>query len=564
MTIGYSVAPDRALIAAEVFQHLKVPAEPVREGVDYEVVVSDGTVGGTGSSACWIVFSRRRIPLDEGLGLEVGEAAAAGTVAYRDAAEDWKLPVRTGLAGVSGLGTVLLSDDRGAAVGMSVARDGLHVERFGFDLFAEVHALLTDGQPEADAEVPSLDVHVHLLRSRLREHATLVEVPATPWGHDLVVSLSHDIDHASLAEHGFGAHWLSFMKQSTLWMIRSWVGGRTGFGDLLRSLGLALRSSLIVAGVLPDPWRGIDAYRALEKPVGARSTYFFVPFKDRPGIALNGTNGQHRRRAVDYDLSSLAPVVRALVGDGAEVGLHGIDAWHSVEEAVAERERMAALVGQSPDGVRMHYLYRRDDSLQILDRAGFRYDSTVGYGRQTGFRAGTLHPYRPAGAQKLLELPLHLEDGGLLSPAAENSTPDEARDKIRRYLDLAARFGGCLNASWHDNSHGPPRSWGAPYVFLLESARSRGAWVTNLGDVAEWFSRRRELRLRVLRSDEHGVSVDVDLPDGWPERLPGFRLRVHLPLEGCSAADPPYLDFPLQPGVNEIRFEPGNVAAHRS
>jgi len=44
--------------------------------------------------------------------------------------------------------------------------------------------------------------------------------------------------------------------------------------------------------------------------------------------------------------------------EGCELGVHGIDAWHSVEKGRDELARIAAVTGESRIGIRIHWLLR--------------------------------------------------------------------------------------------------------------------------------------------------------------------------------------------------------------
>ena len=72
--------------------------------------------------------------------------------------------------------------------------------RLGFDLFAEVRHLLTEGQPTEFASIPTLDLHISLLRELIvSQGMALVEIPPLPAGHRFIVCLTHDVDHPSCA-----------------------------------------------------------------------------------------------------------------------------------------------------------------------------------------------------------------------------------------------------------------------------------------------------------------------------------------------------------------------------
>src|SRR6185369_9345033 len=74
----------------------------------------------------------------------------------------------------------------------------------GYKLFDEVRFLLTRGQPTKNASIPTLELHIALLRDLItRAGHPFVEIPAVPAGYNFIGCLSHDIDHPVLRNHRF-------------------------------------------------------------------------------------------------------------------------------------------------------------------------------------------------------------------------------------------------------------------------------------------------------------------------------------------------------------------------
>ena len=171
--------------------------------------------------------------------------------------------------------------------------------------------------------------------------------------------------------------------------------------------------------------------------------------------------------------------------------VHGIDAWR---DAAAGR---AGTRNHFPAGRRAGN--RRADALALFRRkiagrpggGGFDYDSTVGYNRTVGYRAGTTQVFKPLTTMKLLELPLHVMDTALFYPSLPESAPAQAEETVRPLIANAARFGGVLTVNWHDRSVAPERLWDTAYVRLLEQLRSSGACFLTAARTVAWFRRRR-------------------------------------------------------------------------
>src|SRR5206468_10163146 len=63
--------------------------------------------------------------------------------------------------------------------------DGMKVLRVGYDLFGEVRFLLSTGQPPSNALIPTLDIHISMLRTWILEAGIpVVEIPPVPAGFE--------------------------------------------------------------------------------------------------------------------------------------------------------------------------------------------------------------------------------------------------------------------------------------------------------------------------------------------------------------------------------------------
>jgi hypothetical protein len=373
------------------------------------------------------------------------------------------------------------------------------------DLFTQVRRLLSEGQPEADASVPTLDLLIAQLRdSMVNAGLPVVEIPPAPADQPFIVCLTHDVDHPSLRNHKLDHSALGFLLRATI------GGGRGGSGvrEILTNWGAAARFPFVHLGLAADPWSRFDRYLDWEPA----STFFFIPRKGDPG--RNVQRHHPERRAARYDLADVQPQLERIRGRGAEVALHGIDAWLDPAKAREERERIGAAAG-----VRMHWLCFAENSPAILDEAGFSYDSTVGYNETVGYRAGTLQAYRPLGAKQLLELPLHIMDTALFYPDYLNLSKPAAGELVRRFFNDARRHSGVLTLNWHDRSIAPERLWGDLYLDLLTELKRLNPWFATASDAVAWFRLRRAARFDV----DNGVVKVQTAPSG---RLPGLRLRI--------------------------------------
>lgn len=387
-------------------------------------------------------------------------------------------------------GTACVTTTSGAAARRIDSTD-FTVIRLGYDLFDQVRLILSDGQPLEYAEIPTLEVHIRMLRDWILDAGIpLLEIPPAPAGHSLVVCLTHDIDFVGIRNHLFDHSMWGFVYRATVGAVRNFVRGRLSLMRLIRNWLTAASLPFVYAGWARDFWEPFEWYLGVEK--GLPATYFLIPFKRRAGDKVPGCHAS--RRATAYDVSDLRHWTAVLLKQGCELGVHGLDAWHNADRGRDELATIASVTGESTIGIRMHWLLRDANTSLVLEQAGYAYDSTFGYNETVGYRAGTSQVFRPLGAGTLLELPLHIQDGALFFPQRLDLSEVEAEKRCQSLIDNARKFGGVLTLLWHDRSHAPERFWGDFYVRLLQSLRSLDGWFGTAAQVVSWFRKRRKVR----------------------------------------------------------------------
>lgn len=518
--IGVIAHRDDHEIIAEFFELFKTPWEYWRRQQTYDVVLcASGEDFEKAAAPLIVVYTRTGNPAGAGPGLESGRALSW---------QGRQIPVYRGCATFDAAESNLLVDaDSGRSALRIDHRPQGRLVRIGYDLFAEVRTLLTFGQPAAHAAIPTLDLHIALLRDLITGSGLcLAEIPPVPTGYRFIACLTHDVDHPLIRKHGLDHTTLGFLYRATVGSVAGMVRGRRRARDVVRNLLAAAKLPLVHLGLAPDFWSRFDRYPDLEK--GQRSTFFVIPFRNRPG--RRGSAAAPSRRAARYGAADIAAQIQALKAAGSEIGTHGIDAWTDSAAGRTELEEIRRVAGAPEAGIRMHWLYFDERSPQVLEAAGADYDSTVGYNQTIGYRAGTAQVYRPPGCTRLLELPLHMMDTAMFYPDYLNLSPQDAKVRAAQILDNAVRFGGCVTVNWHDRSIAPERCWGDFYTELIDEMKKRGAWFGTAGETVAWF--------RLRRSAEFGN------PGAGPEAI---RVRT----SGVGEGDLPGLDLKIVYGSEQ-------------
>jgi len=319
--------------------------------------------------------------------------------------------------------------------------------------------------------------------------------PLWPDGHALAVCLSHDVDLIANAVTA---------RQALRSMRTSLAGGAASRRD--RVVGLArpgVRAArALYHGVSRAPAAdALELCVELERERGVTATYFFTVY---PGAA------GHRYDCVyDFDDAcrfrgervQVADVIRTLHGEGFDVGLHGSYNSALVPGRLAQEKRaLEQAAGAAVTTTRQHFVHwdvRTTPRLQA--EAGFAADSTLGFNRNVGFRAGTSLPFRWLDLERgepldLLELPLVVHDGALVRADALELDVVLARGVIRRMIDTAAETGTAATLLFHPNNL-ERGEYLELYRFAIDYGLERGGWFTSLRELERWW-RGREARLR--------------------------------------------------------------------
>jgi hypothetical protein len=426
---------------------------------------------------------------------------------------------------------VVCSTGTNEIAGLEFSSDSTNFIRLGYNLFGEVESLLAEGQPLANATIPALELHIDLFRQLMIDAGiSFIEIPCSPYGYEFSVCLTHDIDFVGIRRHFFDHTMCGFVYRATVGSIKAFAKSRMSWAQVVQCWKSVISLPLVYLGVAPDFWMLFDWFMKVEK--GLSPTYFFIPFKKQSGEKVQMPHAS--RRASAYDISDIPKLAAQLLQEGCELGVHGIDAWHDVVRANEERKRLAAATGPVETGIRMHWLLRDGKTYEVLDEAGYDYDSTAGYNETPGYFCGTTQAFKPLNSRHLLELPLHIQDGALFYSKRMGLGESEAWDLCECFVVNAQRHGGVLTVLWHDRSPGPERFWGDFYVRLVERLKQLDVWFARGSEVVAWFRRRRGVRFERVESLDG--TRRFKLAGLGRQVSPAFKIRIYS--AACKDIDP--------------------------
>lgn len=518
--IGLILKDSQMEAAREFFELFKTPWELYHEDGIYDVVVTTGGGESIPNARLVIIYGSEAKGFDSNEGLKGGSRQSGLVLKH----EDSEIPIYGHVLpfSPSHRHPRILSKDGQKIVAVEIQKDDVTVIRAGYDLFEEISFLLIHGQPPRNAPIPTLELHISLLRDWiLNSGVPLAEVLAAPASYSFFVCLTHDVDFVRIGDHRLDHTMWGFVYRALLGSPVDAFKGFTSWRKVLKNFKSLLLLPFIYLGLKKDFWLQFDNYLELEGE--ARSTFFIIPFKDRPGYNVESETSH--RRAAKYDVTDIEDYLSRLINHGDEIGVHGIDTWHDEDLGRLEYRKISTLTGKNELGNRVHWLCFREDTPRKLEKAGFTYDSTFGYNEAIGFRGGTSRPFRPLGSKKILEIPLNIQDNALMRLNGRPVPKEGAIASCRKIFESAEKFGGVVTVLWHLRSLAPERFWDKDYVALLEECRRRRACFGTGRDICKWFLKRRSIRFERVRFEKKKVFLKLSC-DG-DDAEPPFVLRIH-------------------------------------
>jgi len=318
-------------------------------------------------------------------------------------------------------------------------------------------------------EIPVVDVYVEILRKMLE--LFLVEFTRETYWRDekrFALSLSHDVDYYNF--------WTMEHKKKIY---------QYNLRRLFKQPVKALYKTVFHSLDKPfyNPYLRLRKLVRAEKKFGVKSTWFLLTKKDFHDPRQNYFDDVVYREQIDDLLSQ------------EDIQLHGSP--ESAFNAEILQKEMLPLQQRNfdPCGYRSHYLnFSYQATFTALEKAGVKFDSTMGYWEHIGFRAGTSFPFFPFNLADnrpfhVLEIPMCVMDTSLLSKIAMNLTPKEAIIRLMRLLTIAEQYGCLINLNWHNTTFDKVDypGWGLVYWKIIWEAKKRGAWITNLKEVYDYW-----------------------------------------------------------------------------
>jgi len=358
----------------------------------------------------------------------------------------------------------------------------------GFDVFSEIGYILSgflensfkkpSDESEKMIKTPVVDMLEELLFTSLQlvceeNGLSLEHKPFWPDGKKFAVCLTHDVDRV----------------YKTFQYIPSIVAHirRIEPSGIIKQA----RNFLFQRGK-DNPFWNFEEIMNLENRLGVKSTFFFLNESGKPN-PLRWSSWIKFTGRYKIDSPDIIEIIKRLHREGFEIGVHG--SYHSYNDMYLlrkEKAKLEEILGDKVYGVRQHYLnFDLQNTFNCQVVAGFEYDTTIGFNKGIGCRRGTCFPFYPLDHNTgerlpLLEIPLIIMDVAL-----DNRN---LLGQCLEVMDEVERHNGVVTLLWHQSKFSKDDSPDSAETYrqLIETARSRNAWVTTAGELQRWWRGKRQ------------------------------------------------------------------------
>ena len=234
-------------------------------------------------------------------------------------------------------------------------------------------------------------------------------------------------------------------------MLGKFIAGRLVRREFRKLLDFAF----YLVGHKPDPADTFDFIMSLSEKHGIKSEFYFIPDRTSPWMDGN----------YNLEQTKIKELIGVIGKRGHQIGAHfSYNTFRDKAKIQHEHQKLERILNEvSQDlkpcgGSRMHYLrWQSWITAQNLSNSNIRYDTTLGFAEQTGFRCGTCHSYKPFDPIKLSTIPLKIipltiMEGTIwgenyMGLTDEMSFLNESYDMIKKVYNV----GGICNILWHNS-----------------------------------------------------------------------------------------------------------------
>lgn len=300
--------------------------------------------------------------------------------------------------------------------------------------------------------IPVVNYYFDILREAI-ETIAKKDIKINRWEKNkFAVSLTHDIDTCKSA----------------------WIEG--SFSELKRKRFFSIPKLIVKRLFNNDEWFNFKTITDIERAFDASSTFYFLPRKGKDGNWKNA----------DYNIKSksIQNIISSLKTNQNEVGVHGSFGTHvNIKKFKTDIEN----INCNPiAGNRFHFLmFDPEKTASVLEESGIKYDTSLSFAEQIGFRRSTCYPFYLYNFEKdrispVIEIPLIVMDSTLSNRKYLGLSQQVSLPLIFNLVDEIKKFEGVFTILWHNTffSEYKYNGWKDVYVSTLDYCKKNNGLLT--------------------------------------------------------------------------------------
>ena len=193
------------------------------------------------------------------------------------------------------------------------------------------------------------------------------------------------------------------------------------------------------------PWKNLVELSEFNTKNGVNSTFFILTRNNKLGEIKNA----------DYPLSDsyVQNSLKKINESNHELGIHGSYKTH---DSLAELKSDISNLKFTVTGNRFHFLqFDINNTPKVLNQAGIKYDTTLGFQESIGFRNSIctpfyLYDFEEKKAFDFLEIPLNIMDCSLEFENYMNLNSEDSFEEIKKLIQEVKKFNGNVCINWHN------------------------------------------------------------------------------------------------------------------
>ncbi len=304
------------------------------------------------------------------------------------------------------------------------------------------------------SKIPVVNYYFEILKEAIEE-VTNSKIKKNLWeGNAFGAALTHDIDTCKSA----------------------WLQG--SFSELKKKRIFSI-PKLVISKILgKDDWFNFEKITQIEREFDATSSFYFLPEKGKVGKWMNA----------DYKIDSkgVQKAITTLKEKGHEIGVHGsFGTYIDKKKLQLEIDKINHWNGI---GNRFHFLmFDPLKTVSTLEECNVKYDTSLGFAEQIGFRRATCFPFYLYNFEKnkispVIEVPLITMDGSLGSSKYMGLSKEESLKSVFEIIDEIKKFEGVFTLLWHNTYFSDYKytGWREVYIEILRYCKKNNGLLNSI------------------------------------------------------------------------------------